>query len=169
MLEQRGLRELKITLLGELDDQCRDTALYHHPRRGDGLDAVFCLVVQPLGLKGDLDGCLQFRKLVTRDIPVAFRHLRLRLCDVRDECLADTRLGLLVRVRPALCVSRTRPVAALTLVGEDYLATHLRLVSRLVVHTIRHHFSCHLVATIELLALHLPTIAFSGQYTDPFS
>ena len=58
MLEQRGLREFKITLLGELDDQCRDTALYHPPRCGDGLDAVFGFVIQPLGLKGNLDGRL---------------------------------------------------------------------------------------------------------------
>ena len=156
MLEQRGLREVKITLLGELDDQCRDTTLCRHPRRGDGLDAVFCLLVQPLGLKGDLDGRLQFRKLGTRDIPVASRHLRLRLRDVRLECLADTRLRLLRRVRHTLLSTRARPIAALAIVGEDYLTTHLRLVSRLVVHAIRLVFSSHGFATCDLAALHLP-------------
>ena len=72
-------------------------------------------------------------------------------------------------MRYALLSTRARPIAALTLIGEDYLATHLRLVSRLVVHAIRFVFRSHLVATCDLAALHSPPAQNTELHINPFS
>lgn len=155
----------------KLHDQSRNSALSRHPLLREGVDAVFDFILRPRDAEGTHDVRLQHLATRPRCAPVATAEEWHLFQDVREEGVLDGVLLLcgLGRVRHALLRTCARPVAALTLIGEDYLATHLRLVSRLVFHAIRLVFGGHFVATIELLALHSPPKQNAELYTNPFS
>ena len=164
-------RKCNVVFRRKLHDQSRNSALSRHPLLREGVDAVFDFILRPRDAEGTHDVRLQHLATRPRCAPVATAEEWHLFQDVWEQSLLDGVLLLcgIGCVRHALLRTRARPVAALTLIGEDYLATHLRLVSRLVVHTIRFVFDCHLVATRDLLALHSPPKQNTELYTDPFS
>jgi hypothetical protein len=119
---------------------------------------VFDFILRPRDAEGTHDVRLQHLATSPRCVPVATAEEWHLFQDVWEQSLLDGVLLLcgLHRVGRTLVPPLGSPVPALTMVGENRVATRLRLVSRLVIHTVGLVFGCHVVATCELVALHLP-------------